>query len=361
MTLNVATGRGLYVLRNNALVRIDAGAFVPNVAPTASFTQTVSNLTVNVTSTSTDSDGTIAGYTWQWGDGQTSTGATASHTYAAPGNYTIALTVTDDDGATGSTTQSVTTTAVPPKAFNDAAYSSLYAQYNGGNAVTTPDATDPALSRITSLPPTLGGGATLAQATATLQPLKIGTGNTTYMKFDGDRLTSGSTNVFRDVGLMVLGTRFRGLLADNSGVRTIVAAQGSGSARFYINILDGVLRTGARRLDGDTSVVILDPTGVNRLDGQWHTGVAVVNTANATISFFIDGVKVHTGPFLVSGATSNTNGSINIGASSTGAEQFKGDIQHATFHHATLANAPTAFPDATAIELHKSLIATTPA
>ena len=52
-------------------------------------------------SSSTDEDGTIASYAWTWGD-TTSTPAsgnpTAPHTYGAAGTYTIALTVTDNDG-----------------------------------------------------------------------------------------------------------------------------------------------------------------------------------------------------------------------------------------------------------------------
>ncbi len=79
-----------------------------NVAPTASFTKTATGLTVAFTDTSTDSDGTIAARSWNFGDGGTSTTANPSHTYAAAGTYTVTLTVTDDDGATGSTQQSVT-------------------------------------------------------------------------------------------------------------------------------------------------------------------------------------------------------------------------------------------------------------
>jgi arylsulfatase A-like enzyme/PKD repeat protein len=58
---------------------------------------------------STDSDGTVVGYGWQFGDGATGTGMTVSHTYAAPGVYPVTLTVTDDRGATGT----ATTTARP--------------------------------------------------------------------------------------------------------------------------------------------------------------------------------------------------------------------------------------------------------
>lgn len=47
---------------------------------------------------STDADGSIAGYAWDFGDGQTSAAAQPSHTYAV-GSYTARLTVTDNLGA----------------------------------------------------------------------------------------------------------------------------------------------------------------------------------------------------------------------------------------------------------------------
>lgn len=46
-----------------------------------------------------DPDGAIAGYAWDFGDGETATGATVEHVYASVSNYTVTLTVTDDDGA----------------------------------------------------------------------------------------------------------------------------------------------------------------------------------------------------------------------------------------------------------------------
>ena len=85
----------------------------PNQAPTASFTSSASALTVSVDgSASTDPDGTITGHAWEFGDGGTATGATAQHTYATAGTYTVKLTVTDNTGATGVTTNTVTVNAV---------------------------------------------------------------------------------------------------------------------------------------------------------------------------------------------------------------------------------------------------------
>lgn len=56
---------------------------------------------------SSDADGSIASYTWDFGDGNGSSGPTASHQYAVEGNYTVRLTVTDDGGAPASTTGTI--------------------------------------------------------------------------------------------------------------------------------------------------------------------------------------------------------------------------------------------------------------
>ncbi|MBW3581531.1 MAG: PKD domain-containing protein, partial [Euryarchaeota archaeon] len=99
--------------------RINVGAFLgatgggtTNSPPTASFTYTCTDLSCNFDGTgSSDSDGTISSYAWDFGDGTTGTGATVSHTYGAGGTYTVTLTVTDDGGATGSASQSVSVTS----------------------------------------------------------------------------------------------------------------------------------------------------------------------------------------------------------------------------------------------------------
>ena len=79
-----------------------------NVPPTASFAATPSGLTVDVDATgSSDPDGTIMSYSWQFGDGTSDVGETVSHSYLAAGTYTVMLTVTDDQGATDTASKDV--------------------------------------------------------------------------------------------------------------------------------------------------------------------------------------------------------------------------------------------------------------
>lgn len=84
-----------------------------NTPPVANFSFTTSNLTATFTDSSTDSNGTIASRSWAFGDGITSTTANPNHTYAAAGTYKVALTVTDNGGATHAVSKSVTVTAPP--------------------------------------------------------------------------------------------------------------------------------------------------------------------------------------------------------------------------------------------------------
>jgi PKD repeat protein len=51
-----------------------------------------------------DPDGEIVSYDWDFGDGATGSGNTVSHTFTAAGEYTVTLTVADDQGATVSKT-----------------------------------------------------------------------------------------------------------------------------------------------------------------------------------------------------------------------------------------------------------------
>lgn len=79
-----------------------------NLPPAAAFSYSASGLTVSFTDTSSDPDGSVAAWSWNFGGGATSTIQNPGHTYAAAGTHPVTLTVTDNDGATGTTSKQVT-------------------------------------------------------------------------------------------------------------------------------------------------------------------------------------------------------------------------------------------------------------
>lgn len=85
-----------------------------NNPPIAAFTQTTSSLTVSVNGiSSTDSDGQVVSWSWNFGDGTSSqSGSIINHAFSNSGTYTITLTVTDNLGAIGTTSQNVTVNQV---------------------------------------------------------------------------------------------------------------------------------------------------------------------------------------------------------------------------------------------------------
>ncbi|MGP9031765.1 PKD domain-containing protein [Glutamicibacter mysorens] len=103
----------------NALLAMDSDGAppLPNQAPTASAEFSCTGLSCSFDgSGSTDDDGEIAGYAWEFGDGETGNGETAEHAYAEAGSYTATLTVTDDQGATASTEVQVEVVELPNEA-----------------------------------------------------------------------------------------------------------------------------------------------------------------------------------------------------------------------------------------------------
>ena len=79
--------------------------YVAPVMPEASFTYdpmvNITNTTeVTFTSTSTLGDATNLTYSWDFGDGGTSTEAIAAYTFVAAGTYNVTLTVTDETDTT---------------------------------------------------------------------------------------------------------------------------------------------------------------------------------------------------------------------------------------------------------------------
>ncbi len=92
----------------------------PNYSPNSSFTYLPVSPNqleiIQFNDTSTDIDGTITSWYWEFGDGNISTLQNVTHIYSDNGMYTTCLTVTDDNGANDTYCQEINVTNTPPTA-----------------------------------------------------------------------------------------------------------------------------------------------------------------------------------------------------------------------------------------------------
>jgi PKD repeat protein len=120
---------------NNRLRRLTDPA--PDVGPVASFSISCAELECALDgSGSSDADGTVTGWTWDFGDGTVGAGPTASHRYDAEGSYTVTLAVIDDDGIVATSTQTVevAVSAIGPVASIAASCTGLVCGFDGSGS-----------------------------------------------------------------------------------------------------------------------------------------------------------------------------------------------------------------------------------
>ena len=230
------------------------GTAPPNVPPVANFTFTTSGLTANFTDTSTDSDGTIASRSWNFGDGTTSTSTNPSKTYAAGGTYTVVLTVTDNAGGTGSRTSAVTVVVpnVPPTANFTFAATDLTVAFT--DTSTDSDGT------IASRSWNFGDG---TNSTAT-NPSKTYAGSGTYTVTLTVTDNSGASNArtssvtVNAAGTQTYTNRTNYPIADNSTVNSAIRVAGrTGNASVNTPVAVNIVHT----YIGDLKVSLIAPDG----------------------------------------------------------------------------------------------------
>ena len=213
-----------------------------NQPPTAAFTVACSGLACSFDGRSSTDDGSIASYAWSFGDGSTGTGATPQHTYASAGTRTVQLTVTDNAGATASTSRSVT--------VGTAAVAFVAAATSNASAAT---------NRVT-VPASVQAGDTL---------VLYFTANST-----GATLTppAGWTQLESVTGDNVLGRLWtRTATASDAGSTVTVS--------FSTTIKSDLTLAAYRTSGGGASTVVAHAAGLDQTLGSSHRAPAVTTTA----------------------------------------------------------------------------------
>jgi len=179
-------------------------------------------------SASSDPDGSITAYNWDFGDGGTGTGPTPGHTYASEGPFEVTLTVTDNNGETGTDTTSVT---IGPADANLPPVADIGGPYNGtmgvsvsfdGSASHDPDGT------IAAYDWDFGDGGTAAGPTPVHTYTQDGTYEVTLVVTDNEDATDSATMT------IVIGVGNQAPVADHGGpykgmVSVDVSCDGSAS------------------------------------------------------------------------------------------------------------------------------------
>ncbi|TFC87368.1 PKD domain-containing protein [Cryobacterium sp. TMT1-21] len=263
-----------------------AGGTPTNTPPTAAFTATPNGLGVSVDgSTSSDPNGSVTGYSWNWGDNTAAgTGVTATHTYATAGTYTVTLTVTDNGGATGTTIRSVTVGSVTPPAGTALAQDSFTrSSTNGFGTAET-------------------GGAWTVSGTASNFAVSGGTANITLPRGSNRfaylaSVSSSDTEVRATVGFprQSASSNYVGLIGRRVGTatygtRAVIGANGSVQLQLVRNTdiqMRAVTVAGLTYATGDRLQFRLQVTGTSPTTIQakvWKVGTAEPANWQATVT-----------------------------------------------------------------------------
>ena len=245
---------------------------------------------------SNDPDGTIVGWEWTFGDAGSlpSTEENPTHVYATPGTYVVTLTVTDDKGATGTATVSVTVPVVP----NQPPVAGATATPNEGPApllvqFSSAGTTDPEGQPISAYEWNFGDGVTSTAANPSHTYAALGDFNVTLTVTDASGASDDTTVLVRTWEAQIENTaqgRCADLANSNTSNGTHVGSYPCTKANHqrWVFEANGRITTGlsaTKCLDAlgggalGANVGIYDCNGA--LNQRWiRDGAALVNDAN---------------------------------------------------------------------------------
>jgi PKD repeat protein len=232
----------------------------PPVPPTAALIVNCNYLNCSFTDTSTPGSAAITGRSWTFGDGETSTAVSGTHTYAAPGTYPVVLTVVDANGLSDSESTSVTAAAPPPEnAAPDAAFD--YACVELACAFT--DRSTDSDGVITAWSWAFGTAGTAGTASPSFEFPSAGTYQVSLTVSDDDGATS---TVTRTVEVRT---------AIHSAF--IAASTGGGNRTWKATVVTAVHTAGEQPLPGATVVV--------SWSGAWTKAASCVTNSQGQCTF----------------------------------------------------------------------------
>lgn len=247
-----------------------------NQSPTAGFQISTTDLLLEVDgSESSDPDGTITDYAWDFGDGFTASGRTSQHSYDAAGSYDVTLTVTDSDGATSTTTRTIAIEVTPP-ASPTAAFTA-----RADNLTATFDALESSSpgGTITAYDWTFGDGSSATGASPSHTYREAGTYDVKLTVTDARGVQGSSTQSVSVAPLLVAAfdasTRGRALTVDAS-------SSGGSVVGYAWDFGDGSTAEGAtsghRFSEDGTYIVLLTVTDAAGRAATTTRSVTVVNS-----------------------------------------------------------------------------------
>jgi len=301
---------------------VNLTALVTNQSPVADFTYSPSAPAVGDAisfngAASSDPDGTLVGFLWDFGDGTTASGVAPIHSFASSGSKTVALTVTDNEGATGMTSKIVSVsqpTFAEPRALW---------RFNEGGGMTAADAS------------ANGNNATVLGAAWTTS-----VDGTAALSFDGidDRVTapaSASLNTFGTALTVEAWIQPSAL----GGTQRIVSQDGpSANDNRFILFTDGT-NIGASVYTSRW----LNATGSTPLyNGTWYHVAAVYdgNRLQVYVNGVVDGTSNARGTVGQGQAAAATT----VGAKEDGSQPFAGLIDEVRIHGVAASTAFTLLP-----------------
>ncbi|WP_210649113.1 PKD domain-containing protein [Nocardioides sp. SYSU D00065] len=266
----------------------------PNQAPTAAFTSTCSSAACAFDATpSSDPDGSLVSYAWDFGDGSTATGATPHHDFVTSGTRDVTLTVTDDEGTSGSVVVPVQVrrTNAPPAASFTTTCRYLACTFDAG-------ASSDADGSVTSYDWDFGDGSSDRTGTATTSHTFATEGSyaVTLTVTDNDEDTASTT---RDVAAVaVRPISYVGSSANQGNVSTpntvVPPGTSAGDRLVLVLSLNDATRVPGAPGGGVTGWTLADSVVSGTMSTFVYTRVAASGDGGRTVRFAMDAAAKYT-------------------------------------------------------------------